>query len=149
TYSVSMIAGPAVGGLIIAHFGLLNAYIVDFITFLISLIALSLIKNISKPIVTRAESVLSSLMQGIRYALSKQELLGTYFVDFIAMVFGMPMALFPAIAHAYGDVKVLGMLYSAPAVGALFISFISGWTKRVKRHGLAISIAAIFWGVSI
>lgn len=149
TYSVSMIAGPAAGGLIISHFGLLNTYMVDFASFIFSLIALSLIKNIPQPIRTHEESILSSLMQGLKYALSKQELLGTYYVDIIAMVFGMPMALFPAIAHHYGNVKILGMLYSAPAVGALFVSFISGWTKHVKRHGRAISIAAILWGVSI
>ncbi len=149
TYSVCMIAGPAAGGLIIAHFGLLNTYIVDFISFIISLAALSLITNIPKPIIVRKESVFSSLIQGLQYAISRQELLGTYFVDFIAMVFGMPMALFPAIAHSYGDVKILGMLYSAPAVGALVISFLSGWTKHIKQHGLAISIAAGLWGISI
>jgi MFS family permease len=65
------------------------------------------------------------------------------------MIFGMPNALFPAIAQSYGGVKTLGLLYSAPAVGALFISIYSGWAPKIKRQGLAIAIAAALWGVAI
>lgn len=65
------------------------------------------------------------------------------------MIFGMPMALFPAIAEHFGGASTLGLLYSAPAVGALVISFFSGWVDKVKRHGAAIAIAAMFWGVAI
>ena len=107
-----------------------------------------ILRHIPRPIPVQDESVLTALIQGFRYAIS-QQVLGNYFVDFAAMIFGMPMALFPAIAQFYGGVKTLGLLYSAPAVGALFISFFSGWTKQIKRHGVAISIAAILWGVSI
>lgn len=148
-YSSGTIAGPAIGGLIIAHFGLVNTYVIDFASFLISLLLLLMISHIAKPTVVRDQSVLIALKQGIHYAASRQELLGTYFVDFVAMIFGMPSALFPAIAHSYGNVQVLGMLYSAPAVGALFISFFSGWTKHIKRHGVAVAIAASLWGISI
>lgn len=148
-YSVCMIAGPAVAGLIIAHIGLIEAYLMDFGTFLISLIALLMLRNVPNPETTQDLSTWLSLKEGLRYAFSSQELKGTYYVDIIAMIFGMPMALFPAIAQSFGGVKTLGMLYSAPAVGALFISFFSGWTAHIKRHGVAIAIAAIFWGVAI
>jgi len=149
TYSVCMIVGPAIGGLIISHLGLVITFIVDFASFGISLIALSLIKNVPKPTARQEQSIITSLVEGCRYAVSRQELLGTYFIDFIAMVFGMPMALFPAIAHSHGGAKILGLLYSAPAVGALFISVVSGWTKHIKRYGIAISVAAVLWGISI
>lgn len=148
-YSTCMIAGPAVGALIIAHFGLFVTFLVDFSTFLVSLITLLLMGDVSKPIVTADQSTWAALKQGLHYAKSRQELLGTYFVDFIAMIFGMPMALFPAIAELHGGVKVLGMLYSAPAVGALFISLASGWIKHIHRHGMAVAVAAMLWGVSI
>lgn len=148
-YSTCMIAGPAIGGLIIAHFGLFVTFAIDFSTFIISLIALLLMRGVPKPDVVADQSTWAALKQGISYAVSRQELLGTYFVDFIAMIFGMPMALFPAIAEMHGGVKVLGMLYSAPAVGALFISFASGWTKHVHRQGVGVAIAAMLWGVSI
>lgn len=148
-FSTGMIVGPAMGGLLIAHFGLKFTYIIDFFSFLFSWISIFLIKNITKTARSTDQSALSSLVQGFRYALSRQELLGTYFVDFIAMVFGMPMALFPAIAHAYGGAKTLGLLYSAPAVGALLVSFLSGWTKNIQRQGLAILTVAGLWGLAI
>jgi MFS family permease len=75
-------------------------------------------------------------------------LMGTYLVDINAMFFGMPMALFPAIAVGFGGASV-GLLYSAPSVGALLATLTSGWVRRVYRHGLAVSIAAAVWGLAI
>src|SRR5579885_2206664 len=147
--SVGMIGGPAIGGLIIASFGIVTTYLVDVISFAISLTALLLMTHIPKPPVISDDSTLESLKQGFRYAFSRQQLIGTYVVDFIAMIFGMPTALFPAIAASFGGAKVLGILYSMTAVGALIVSFLSGWTKQVKRHGLAIAVAAALWGVAI
>jgi MFS family permease len=65
------------------------------------------------------------------------------------MFFGMPNALFPAIAASYGGADVLGLLYAAPAVGAFLATLTSGWTGRVHRHGLAVIYAATGWGVAI
>jgi hypothetical protein len=149
TYSVCMIGGPAVGGLIIAHLGLVTTYLVDFASFLIALCSVLMIDNMPKPTVERNESVLSALTSGIRYAFSKQELLGTYIVDFVAMIFGMPTALFPAIAQSFGGVQTLGMLYAAPAVGALVVSFFSGLGNYIRYHGLAVAVSAVLWGVAI
>ena len=80
--------------------------------------------------------------------MSRQELLGTYLIDINAMLFGMPIALFPAIAAMYGGASV-GFLFSAIAVGALVASLTSGWAKKVHRHGLAITLAAGLWGAAI
>jgi MFS family permease len=65
------------------------------------------------------------------------------------MLFGMPMALFPAIAARFAGARTLGLLYAAPAAGALLISAASGWIGRVHRHGLAILAAAAVWGAAI
>ncbi len=148
-FSVCMIVGPAIAGIIIANFGVVITFMADFFSFLFSLFALIMISNIPKPVAVSDESTLASLKTGFRYAMSRQELIGTYVVDFVAMIFGMPMALFPAIAQSYGGVQTLGLLYSAPAVGALIISFLSGWAKEVKRHGVAIALSATLWGVAI
>ncbi len=148
-YSIGMIAGPAIGGLIIANFGIVITYLVDLLTFVFSLGALLLMTHIPKPKSTFDQSTFESLKSGFNYAVSKQELMGTYFVDFVAMIFGMPMALFPAIAQAHGGARVLGFLYSAPAVGALLVSLFSGWIKHISRHGLAVAISAGLWGVAI
>jgi MFS family permease len=85
-------------------------------------------------------------VEAIRYAISRQELIGTYIIDFIAMVFAMPNALFPALAAMLGGTKTLGWLYAAPAMGAFLITLSSAWTKKIKRHGAAVAIAAICWG---
>lgn len=148
-FSVGMIAGPALGGILLATHGIVVTYLVDFATFAISLIALLLMRDMPKPTGNHDESALASLVSGVKYAFSRQELVGSYMVDFIAMIFGMPMALFPAIAQANGGAKVLGLLYTAPAVGALFISFMSGWTAHIKRHGVGIAVSATLWGIAI
>jgi MFS family permease len=148
-FSVAMIAGPAVGGLLIAYTGIVTTFFIDFLTFLISLSALLMMNHIPKPLATEDESTWSAIKTGCRYALSRQELMGTYLVDFIAMIFGMPNALFPAIALSFGGASALGMLYSAPAVGGLIVSLTSGWTSGIKRHGVAIAVAATLWGIAI
>jgi predicted MFS family arabinose efflux permease len=142
------IAGPALAGIIIATAGLPVAYGIDAATYGISLVALWLMRAIPPPADAPPVS-LQSVKEGVRYAFSRQELLGTYGVDMIAMFFGMPMALFPAIAEEFGGAGVLGVLYTAPAVGSLVATVTSGWVSRVHRHGLAIIIAASVWGAAI
>lgn len=147
--SIGMIVGPAVGGIIIATLGIIDTYLIDFFTFAFSLMALLLMSHIPKPKANLDQSTWSALKSGFQYATSRQELMGTYFVDFVAMIFGMPLALFPALAQMHGGAKTLGLLYSTPAVGALIVSLLSGWTKRIERHGLAVAVSAGLWGVAI
>jgi hypothetical protein len=122
---------------------------VDFASFAVSLILILMIGRLPKPEGRRDGSTWTSLKQGFSYALSRQELLGSYLVDFVAMIFGMPTALFPAIAQAHGGAKVLGMLYASPAIGALLVSFWSGWARVFKRHGVGISVSSAVWGLAI
>ena len=145
---VGMIGGPALGGLLIATFGLSATYAIDIATFLFSLALLTQIRATPPPADADAAS-LRSILEGIRYARSRQELVGTYLVDINAMFFGMPRALFPAIAVGYGGPAVLGLLFAAPAVGSFVAAAFSGWTRHVHRHGRAISYAAAAWGVAI
>jgi len=146
--TLGSIAGPALAGVIIAGAGLPTAYAVDVATFGLSLVALWFMRPVPPPPDAPPVS-LQSITEGVRYARSRQELIGTYGVDIIAMFFGMPMALFPAIAEGFGGAGVLGLLYAAPAVGSLLATVTSGWVGRVNRHGLAIIIAAAVWGAAI
>jgi MFS family permease len=142
------IAGPALAGIIIATAGLPIAYAIDAATYGISLAALGFMRAIPPPADAPPVS-LGGIAEGVRYAWSRRDLLGTYAVDMIAMFFGMPMALFPAIAADFGGAGVLGLLYTAPAVGSLLATVASGWVSRVHRHGLAIIVAATVWGLGI
>jgi MFS family permease len=146
--NVAQLAGPALGGLLIAGAGLPAAYTVDVASFAVSLLALSLLRAVPPP--QGAERPrLRGIVEGLRYARARKDLLGTYVVDIVAMVFGMPMALFPAIAARLGGARPLGLLYAAPAAGALLISAGSGWIGRIHRHGLAILLAAAAWGAAV
>jgi MFS family permease len=146
--SVGMIAGPALGGALIASAGLATTYLFDVATFVFSIFAIRTIRATLPPEAGATPSV-RSVLEGFRYARSRQELIGTYVVDFVAMVFGMPLALFPALAAARGGPRALGLLYAAPACGALVASLTSRWTSRVHRHGLAVMLAATVWGLAI
>jgi MFS family permease len=145
---VGVLVGPAVGGVLIAVAGLAVAYAVDVLSFLLSIGCLLAMRATPPP--ENADRVsLRSIADGFRYAVSCQELLGSYLVDINAMLMAMPTALFPAVAERYGGAEVVGALYSAPAAGSLVVAATSGWSRRVHRHGRAITLAAAGWGAAI
>ncbi|MGN6379052.1 MAG: MFS transporter [Gaiellales bacterium] len=146
--TVGMVAGPALGGLLIAAIGLPATYGFDVVTFGASLSALAMMRAVPPPPEAERPS-LRRVLDGWAYARSRPELIGTYAVDIVAMFFGMPNALFPAVASSLGGPKVLGLLYAAPAVGALLATVTSGWTAHVRRHGAAVCLSAIGWGLGI
>jgi MFS family permease len=146
--TLGQILGPALGGVLLASIGLPLTYMVDVATFVAGLVCLWLMRAVPPP-VNAVRPSFRRVVEGLRYARSRPELIGTYAVDIIAMFFGMPMALFPAIAQGLGGPGVLGMLYAAPAVGSFLFSATSGWTNRVHRHGMGVIVAAIVWGLAI
>ena len=146
--SIGMIAGPALGGALMGSAGLAATYLFDMLTFVFSFVAIRTIRAVL-PAEPGEGPSLRGVLDGFRYARSRQELIGTYVVDFVAMVFGMPLALFPAIAATRGGPKVVGLLYAAPACGALVASLTSRWASRVHRHGLMVMLAATVWGLAI
>ncbi len=145
--TLGSILGPVAGGLLATAAGPVFAYSTNLITFMFSLVLLLMLRASPPPPDAHAPS-LRSIAEGLRYAKSRPELMGTYLVDMNAMFFGMPMALFPAMAAGFGASSV-GLLYAAPAAGALLATLTSGWTPRVQRQGLAVTIAAGLWGVAI
>jgi MFS family permease len=142
------IAGPALGGVLIAAAGAGLAFAVDLGTFVVGFVALAAMRAMPAPEDAVAPS-LRSVGEGLRFARSRPVLLGTYLVDINAMFFGMPTALFPAFAARLGGPGLLGLLYAAPSMGAVVASATSGWAGRVRRHGRAIVYAAAGWGVCI
>ena len=146
-HNVAHMAGPAIGGVLISTAGGAVTYTADLVTFGVSLAALAAMRTPPPP--ERQALGVRAIAEGLRYAKSRQELVGTYTVDIVAMFFGMPMALFPALAERYGGAAVVGLLYAAPPAGAVLATITSGWTRRVHRHGRAVVYAACGWGVAI
>ncbi|MDQ4120559.1 MAG: MFS transporter [Acidobacteriota bacterium] len=147
-WNTTAIAGPAVGGILIGTFGAVATYAIDLVTFVASLAAVWLLSAVPVPENAERPS-LKTIIEGIRYAFSRQELLGTYLIDINAMFFGMPIALFPAIADKLNASASVGLFYSAVPAGALVVTLTSGWTRRINRHGLMVAIAAGLWGLAI
>jgi len=147
-FEVGFIVAPILGGIIIARYGASVAYLIDLLTFAASLAAVWMIRAVPPP-PNADRPNLKSIVRGFRYAVSRQELLGTYVVDINAMFFGMPKALFPALAVSFGAGASVGFFYSAIAVGALVGTLTSGWAQWVHRHGLMVTLAAAGWGLAI
>ena len=146
-FSIGMIVGPAVAGVIATQLSASVAYAIDLATFTASLIAVFMLRFVPPPENAEKPSF-QSIKKAWKYAFSRQELVGTYFIDIAAMFFAFPQALYPALAVVYGE-KYVGFFPAAIAVGALSASLTSGWTKNVHRHGLMVTIAAVLWGVAI
>lgn len=142
------IVGPSVGGLLVASYGASAGYLVDCLTFAISLSLLAQIKSVP-PLIARTAPSIQSLVEGIRYAFSRKDLLGTYFVDLAAMFLAMPMALFPFWADEIGAPWALGLFYSSITAGAVIVTIFSGWMRHYPKHGRAVVFGALGWGVAI
>ncbi len=148
-FNSGAIAGPAVGGMLVTWGGHPQAFVAHALLAVLSLASLTQLRSVPSAAGAPTPS-LKSIIDGFRFLRGQHAIQGTYLIDFIAMIFGMPQALFPAIAATrYGDGPALGLLFAAPAVGALCGALTSGWTGRIHRHGQAVIIAVIVWGVAI
>lgn len=148
-FNLARVGGPALAGVLIAWVGLAATYAVDLATFAASLIAIWLLPRMP-PAHDAERASLRTVAEGFRYVRKQPLLLGIFVVDTNAMVFGMPSALFPAVAEKLGGgPQTLGLLYAAPYGGALVASVASGWTTRVRRQGLGVVVAAGLWGVAV
>src|SRR6476620_470670 len=142
------VAGPAVGGICVARFGMGATYLIDVGTFVVSLVALARMADMPAA-AEAAKPGLRSIVEGLDYARRRPELIGTYVVDIVAMTFAMPTALFPALAQRWGGATAAGWLYAAMPLGSFVTIVFSGWAKKVSRRGAAVVLAAAAWGVAI
>jgi len=101
-WNLTTIIGPSIAGIIMARFGAAVAYSLDLVTFFASLTAVFLIRAVPRPAQTEDRPTLKSVVEGLHYAWRRKEILGTYLIDMNAMFFGMPTALFPAMAAGFG-----------------------------------------------
>ena len=146
---VGVLAGPALGGLLVAYAGIGWCFLVD----IGGLVVATLLYVAMRPYPHRETTTppsLAGIAEGMRYALGRRDLLGTYLVDIAAMLLALPVVLFPALVEeVFGRPELLGLLYSAETVGAVLATALSGWTARVYHHGRAIVVAAAAYGLCV
>jgi MFS family permease len=150
TFQTSLIAGPALGGIVIAHLGLAGAYLVDAASFVAALLAVWLLPP-QPPRSTTREPMIAALRRGFAYIRRRRVILGSYAMDLSAMIFGLPRAVFPVLAATtfHSGAQGLGYLYAAPGVGAVLAALSSGWLSRSSRLGRVVVVSIAVWGVAI
>jgi len=156
SFSIGLTLGPLLGGLLIGATGSVTvAYVADLLAFSATLYAMVRMRPIPPSKDAPQKFGHQSVKDGLNYLKGKRNVQMSFYVDIVAMVFGMPRALFPAIAVVwFGDLSVtsaavVGMLYAAPAVGAIISSIFSGPLGHVRRQGLAVVVSVIGWGLAI
>jgi MFS family permease len=155
-WNTTVIVGPAVGGLIVGHLGLAWAYGVDVATYGAAIGAALLIRPMPPTRGTGRSSGLGAIREGFAYLKGRRVLQSTFVIDLVAMIFGMPRALFPILAvtqfhrHSQADAaSLVGFLTAALAIGALLGAVSAGWVSRVHHQGRAVMVAVAVWGAGI
>ena len=159
TWNIGFTLGPLIGGLVIAAFGTVSAaYVIDVVAFAIVVWAMWRLPSLPPILIAgdvRPRAGWGAVKEGFVFLKGKRNLQMSFYEDIIAMVFGMPRALFPAIAAQWygGSMRevamVLGFLAAAPAVGALLSSIFSGPLGAVRAQGRWVIISIVVWGSTI
>ncbi|MER5640288.1 MFS transporter [Kitasatospora sp. NPDC002227] len=150
--NLGMTVGPMFGGVLIGAYGAQAAYLVDTVAFAATIYAMWRLPALRPGDGTAgAPKRRASVLDGLRFLREQPNLRASFLADLAAMIFGLPRALFPAIAVGFygGGAGTVGLLVAAPAVGALLGALFSGWVSRIRRHGVAILSSVAAWGLSI
>ena len=156
TWNLGFTLGPLIGGFLIAATGAITApYLLDVVAFGAVIYAMYRLPKLPPTQSADASRGWKSVKEGFEFLRGKINLQMSFYQDLVAMVFGMPRALFPAIAALWfggttQDIAfTLGLLTAAPALGGLISGIFSGPLGGVRWQGRAIVIAIIVWGASI
>jgi MFS family permease len=147
-YTTASIIGPAIGGLMAVTIGPSFVYFANLVTFSISLLLLFSLQSVAPKEQTPVGD-LDALKFGLRYAMKRPDLLGTYVIDLLAMVLAFPVVMLPFVAERFHVTYALALLECGLPAGALLATLTSSWTKIVNYYGRAIVVAASLWGLGI
>ena len=150
-FNATALLGPAIGGLVISRFGLTWAYGLDLASSVVMLLVALALSPMPPDRAAGAPTGWRAAREGFAYLRGRPVLQSTFAIDVLAMVFGLPRALFPilAVSQFHRSVAIVGLLFAAPAVGALLGALTTGWVRHVRHQGRAVIVAVALWGVGI
>jgi hypothetical protein len=149
------IVGPLLAGVLLRWVDLSTLYAIDALTCLVGVwatVRLAPMPPTGEP--GGAGWGLGAVVDGFRYVAGHKVVLMSFVVDLVAMIFGMPRALFPQMAHeSFGGPleggTTMALLAAAMSAGAVAGGMFSGWLPRVRRQGLAVVVAIVVWGITM
>ena len=151
SFYITLTAGPALAGLIAAvpALGLRACYLVDAVSFACSLYGVAPLPALPRR-AAAARPGPRAVAAGVRYIGRSRVLAGAFLADLNATIFGLPVALFPAInAERFGgNPRTLGLLMAAIGVGGLVSGTLSGPVGHIVRQGRAMLWAVAIWGAA-
>jgi len=150
-WNTSALLGPAAAGLVVARWGFTVAYAIDLASIACMFVAAALLHPMPPMAGDHRDTGLSAIREGFSFARRNRLIMSTFVIDLIAMIFGLPRALFPflIVEQFHRSPEAIGLLFAAPALGALLGALTSGWTGRIRRQGLAVIVSVAAWGVAI
>jgi MFS family permease len=153
-FQAGAIGGPLVAGVLIPVFGLKWLYLIDTITLFATLFAVVRLPRLAVTGAATQTPGVKAVVEGFAYLRHQPVLLMSFVVDLIAMIFGMPRALFPEIAHVTFNGPesgglVFALLFAAIPTGAVVGGVFSGWVSRVEAQGRAVIVCILLWGAAM
>ncbi|MFJ4715221.1 MFS transporter [Streptomyces sp. NPDC088785] len=147
------VVGPLLAGVLIPVIGLPELYLIDAVALCVTVWAVYRLPALPPLAAVKRRAGVREIVEGFRYISAHKVLLLSFLADIIAMVFGMPRALFPQLAAetygSYGDGLALGLLFAAIPIGAVAGGLLSGTFSRARRHGWMVIGAVVAWGAAI
>jgi MFS family permease len=151
-YQLTMVIGPALGGVLIAATGLGTAYTIDAASCLGMVLAVTAMAPQPPHAAEHGDlSIRRSILDGLRFVRSNHALVGSFGIDLAAMTFGMPRTLFPVLSLTvyHAGAAGTGALFAAVSAGATVAALSTGWLAHVRRLGRVVIWAVLAWGTAI
>jgi len=150
-YQLTMVVGPALGGVLISAFSIGVPYTVDAVSCLGMVLAAWLMAPQPPHAVEEHEPVMRSIRTGLGFVRRSQELVGSFVIDLCAMTFGMPRALFPvlSITAFHAGASGTGALAASVSAGATVAALTTGWLEHARWLGRIVMGAVVVWGLAI